>query len=174
MEYFKEIGFDNFPTIFVLHFTTLRRTTEKRKNVKRNIPWIRWVASFRNINERIKTTFWTQQTKKLIETKLIWPSSRHHFNKFYRFMGPAICSDQIFDFDFVKLLKKSAAHIPIDLFAKTHFIYAQQFWMKHWIRHQNLLMTLQSLFIKDYLIIGVKSECQVRLLAGKESFCFFD
>ena len=44
-----------------------------------------------------------------------------------RFMGPAICYNQIFNFDFVKLLKKSAAHIPIDLFAKTHFIYAQQF-----------------------------------------------
>ena len=34
-------------------------------------------------------------------------------------------------------------------------------------------MTLQSSFIKDYPIIGVKSECQVQLLAGKESFCFF-
>ena len=66
------------------------------------------------------------------------------------FMGPPICSD------FVKLSQKSAAHIPIDLFAKTHFIYAQQFWMKHWIRHQNWSMILQSLFIKDYPIIGVK------------------
>ena len=72
-----------FLKFFEVHFTTLRRTTEKRKNFRRNFPRIRWMAPFRNLNERIKTTFWTQQTKKLIETKLIWSSSRHHFNKFY-------------------------------------------------------------------------------------------
>ena len=68
------------------------------------------MAPFRNLNERIKTTFWTQQTKKLIETKFIWSSSRHHFNKFYSMIHGAwnLCWS-IFNNDFVKLLKKECS-----------------------------------------------------------------